>query len=504
MDLSDEYQAPRERWRSPWELDADLQDHGPVPKSARAPLPVKTKSIEAGPPVPASPKPTPVAPPSQPVREFDDISRAVNVAKSGPSMAAVVILASLVLIFSIVLFLLTRDEDPVWDEDLLPAAVVAEMTPGNVPPRAAERLRVLLDNTVPLSADVPVSRAPNLWSTPMLAYVVEQHATMLANLRDLVGEQEWQPHHPAWVARDFGNHVSWTTVTTVCAAAAAYQVRMKQDADALSVGLDILTLGRRLQTVNSLPTYFARGLDLHRVGCVALALALQTTSLSASDLFAAQGDFDQCEPSQSILRDAISHYYRFEKGLIAGPLSEDPVDLMIAGIMRERPGRLFFKPNATLSLFASSFRELRSEVMKAPYLHTDQISPRIGPPLRPNAFPGHPNYSGVKYANERIWSYVMVMDQQSLGAARHNLVKTLFGIRRYAASKGTVPTTLEALIPEIFETLPVDPYSGEKLVYDLANRVLYSVGTDLKADGGRSTGAPLDDDSEPTIPLGVN
>jgi hypothetical protein len=176
---------------------------------------------------------------------------------------------------------------------------------------------------------------------------------------------------------------------------------------------------------------------------------------------------------------------------------------VIANIMRERPGRLFFKPNATLSLFASSFRELKAEVMRAPYLHTDQITARIGPPMRPNAFPGHPNYAGIRHANGRIWSYVMVMDQQSVAQARHNLVRTLFGIRRYAAARGVMPPTLEVLVPEFLDPLPVDPYSGEKLIYDVTNRVLYSVGADLKADGGRATGAPLEDDDEPTIPLTV-
>lgn len=418
-------------------------------------------------------------------------------------MTGVVVLAMVAFVFTLVLLLLIRDDDPVWDEDLMPPAVDAGTVHATAPPRAAERLRLLLEVVQPTGVDAATGSSPFLWGTPVLARVMELNATLIANLEDLAGEQEWLPHHPAWVARDFGNHESWASVTTVCAAAAAYHVRMKQDADAVSIALDLLTLGRRLQTINSLPTYFARGLDLHRVGCVALAAALQNTTLSAADLLAAQGDFEQCLPSQAMLRDAFSHYYRFEKGLIAGPLSEDPVDLMIAGIMRERPGRLFFKTNATLSLFATSFRELKAEVMKAPYLHTDQISPRIGPPLRPRSFPGHPNYSGVRHANERIWSYVMVMDQQSLALTRHNLVLTLFGLRRYAASKGVLPPTLDALVPEFFDSLPVDPFSGEKLVYDLVNRVLYSVGVDLRAEGGRATRAPLDDDNEPTIPLGV-
>ena len=416
-------------------------------------------------------------------------------------MMSLVVLASLAFVLSVTLFVLTRDGDPVWDGDLMPELTQPAVPPSDSLPRAAERLRLALDSAKPLGLEAPVGTAPTLWSTPELTRAAAVNATLMDNLRDLIGESEWEPGHPAWVARDFGNHEGWPALTNACAVAAAYHARLKQDEAAMSIGLDLLTLGRRLQTIHSLPTYFARGLDVHRVGCMALAAALQVTTLGAQDLAAAQADFEQCEPSQQVLQEAFNHYYRFEKGLIAGPISEDTVDLLIAGMMREKPGRLFFKKNVTLDLFATSFRELKSEVMKAPYLHTDQITPRIGPPMRPNSFPGHPNYSGMRHANERLWSYVMLMEQQSLARSRHNLVLTLFGIRRYAATKAAAPPNLDALVPEFFSKLPVDPFTGEQLIYDLANRVLYSVGADLRADGGRGTGAPLEDDNEPTILL---
>lgn len=550
MDISDEYEAPRERWRSPWELDAGSPEHRPAPKKEKIrlvmmsrpktePVP-RTEPVQAAvaaPPAPAPPPPAATAPPPEPQREpdppspptpasppvttkrrevqpeemparggadeFDDISRAVRSARTS-SMTGVVVLACIAFVASVVLFALTRDGDPVWDEDLIPKTLSLTPPQSDALPRAAERLRLVLDSARPIGSEAPVGMAPVLWSTPELTRAAAVNGTLLDNLRDLVGESDWAPEHPAWVARDFGNHEGWPALTNACAVAAAYHARMKQDDDAMSIGLDLLTLGRRLQTIHSLPTYFARGLDVHRVGCSALAAALQVTTLGAQDLAAAQADFEQCEPSQKVLQEAFNHYYRFEKGLIAGPISEDTVDLLIGNMMRDRPGRLFFKKNVTLGLLATSFRELKTEVMKAPYLHTDQITPRIGPPMRPNAFPGHPNYSGVRHANERLWSYVMLMDQQSIARARHNLVLTLFGIRRYAATKAAALPTLEALVPEFFEKLPVDPFTGEKPVYDLANRVLYSVGADLKAEGGRGTGAPLEDDNEPTILLRGN
>ena len=480
------------RWRSPWELDADLPDYGPIPDAPKDVRPAVKKKAERA------------APERELPHEFDDIVRAVSSTRSR-SMVGVVMLASFAFVSSLILWVLTRDGDPVWDEDLIPKALPSAVTHSAEVPRAAERLRLALDAALAPATDLPVGVAPALWSTPALAKGSEAAAAVVEKVKDLVSETDWDPKHPAWVQRDLGNHENWTNLATACSIAAVYYTRQKQDEAAVSLALDILSLGRRLQSITLLPTYYGRALTLHHVGCMALAHALQNTSLSALDLVKAQSDAEQCAPLDATLQAAMNDYYRFEKGLVAGPLTDDKADVLIAGMMTDRPGQLFFKPNETLELFAASFREIKGDLAKAPYLRADQIMNRIGPRGRPNALPGYPNYAGVKHANDRIWAYVDLMESQSLARARHELVTTMFGIRRYVALKGMAPPNLEALVTEkIFEKLPVDPFTGQPMVYSLGNRVLYSVGFDLKDEGGRPAGAPLEDDAEPSISFGGN
>jgi len=54
---------------------------------------------------------------------------------------------------------------------------------------------------------------------------------------------------------------------------------------------------------------------------------------------------------------------------------------------------------------------------------------------------------------------------------------------------GKYPENLEALVPEILDELPIDPFTGKPLVYKVENNelIIYSFGSNEKDDGGRST-----------------
>jgi hypothetical protein len=466
---------PQKRWRSPWELDAHLPDHGPIPGKEKRNM--------------------------RPADEFADIARASN-SRRDSYWVFVGLLGCVVLAATLLLWVYTRDGKPEWDGDLMPQPSQTSIRPPGSTPPAAERLLRALTSATPPTGDAPMSTPLVLWSTPALARYVESHSATVDQVRDLIGEKDWDPTHPAWVRTDLGNHPRWTALDYACAVSVIYHSRMKQDAAAVSLALDMLTLARHLGEITGLPTYYARALELHRMGCMTLASALQTSQLSATDLTNAQIDTEKLSLPWRVLRDAFLDFYRYEKGLLVGPLSQNPVDQIIAGLMKERPGHFFFKPNDTLSLFAASFREMRDEVMKPPYSRTDQITPRVGPRGMPRALPGHRNYSGIQHANQRIWSYVYLMDQHSLAQARHELVRLMFCIRRYMALNGKVPPDLNDLVREgLVEALPRDPFSGESFRYDPVARLIYSVGENRLDEGGRAGGAPLEDGKEPSISL---
>jgi hypothetical protein len=59
----------------------------------------------------------------------------------------------------------------------------------------------------------------------------------------------------------------------------------------------------------------------------------------------------------------------------------------------------------------------------------------------------------------------------------------------YKKQTGHYPETIDALVPEFLNKVPVDPFTGRPLVYTLQDGgvIIYSVGSNEKDDGGRGT-----------------
>jgi hypothetical protein len=417
------------------------------------------------------------------------------------------LLAGTVLVASLFLWVLTRDSSPVWDEDLLADHVDVPAQATQAPPRASARLQQVLNAASALPTIEGVrGQTPAMWSTQLLTREAARYRAIVEQVRDLVAETDWAPAHASWVEQDLGNHPGWPGLTLACLVSSILDVRQQHHAAAVSLGLDLMTLGHSFQSITVLPSYYARALELHRAGCISLATALHSAAISAEDLKRAQADMEACAPVDKTLQKAMSDYYRYEKELLVGALTADRADALIADMMKVRPGRLFFKPQATLSLMADTFRELRGEVLKPSYSRsTVQLTARVGSQGRPRAFPGHPNFSGIRHANQRLWPYVDIIDSQTLARARHELVRTLFAIRRHVVTKGSLPATLEILVQDqLLPALPSDPFTGLPLSYVPGRLLLYSVGSDHKDDQGQGMGHFLEDDREPTLLLSGN
>jgi len=70
--------------------------------------------------------------------------------------------------------------------------------------------------------------------------------------------------------------------------------------------------------------------------------------------------------------------------------------------------------------------------------------------------------------------------------ARLSAMKILCGLEIYKRKYGDYPERLEQLIPEIFQQLPLDPFTGKNFIYRKhgGKIIIYSVGRNLKDDGG--------------------
>ena len=82
------------------------------------------------------------------------------------------------------------------------------------------------------------------------------------------------------------------------------------------------------------------------------------------------------------------------------------------------------------------------------------------------------------------------MDDTVTKNAKHiaevEVARAGLGLKLYKQKNGAYPDTLDKLAPEFLDIIPVDPFTGQVLVYrkNGLGFVLYSVGPDMKDDNG--------------------
>ncbi|GEP41974.1 hypothetical protein BGE01nite_12650 [Brevifollis gellanilyticus] len=388
------------------------------------------------------------------------------------------------------------DVTPAPDDDLA-LNVAADTAPKIAGP---ERLGMFLQavNRLP---DTQLALKPAwLWEERMLQSFMQGNSAAVDALRDLLGDFDWHPHHAAWHAEDLSEHASWPHARLLLQARVVHLIRTGREQAALDAALDLGRLARRLQEMWSWPGYAQRAQELHMACVQTTALVLKDTRLSSAELKVCQDDFITLLPSDELLQGALNGLYLHEKKLLFGENSGEPLDTMPNGVLGERPGRLFFKKQETLGLFAEACRQLRDKVVEVPFSARSAARP-LARNLASLWF--QPNGAGQTYFAQKIDATRELPERHHLGHARHALVLSLFAIRRSLADHQKLPSGLSELRPHYLAEVPLDPYSGELPHYDPLNGVLFSVGDDFRAEGGHITDPPMMDPAEPTLELGI-
>lgn len=392
------------------------------------------------------------------------------------------------------------DEDLPWDKDLrLPDPVAGGA------PVAHDMLRQVETSLIPLAGAggiVLESLPPEIVDSFLRVNSVTLDALVAA-----LAEPEWQPRHIAWREDPLTRNDVWQQVAVMKRLEAMLLQQRGMELEAFGAAFDLMALGLRMQELEALPSYYLHGLTLYQGGALLLADLVNRTRLPTDRLMVLQAGLARMEISDDALRQFFSSCYELERDRLlakarsgVGGGDADP-----AADVNGRSGPMdsqadpFFKPNATLRLFASSFRDLAGEVQRAHFARSGRALDRI--PARRQGLRRllNSNWRGEAYFAERIRHYAGFYDQQTLLKAQRELVLTLFALRRYHAVHGRLPAALADLVPEFIPELPIDPFDGEPLRYNPRDAILRSVGSDLVDEGGW-----FDDDSlaaphEPTL-----
>ncbi len=406
-----------------------------------------------------------------------------------------------VLSFLALTLIYLKDEPPPWDDDLVRPIFTGQAQDMSAP----VRMKAMLAAAAKIPASAAAAISP--WETDIeqLGALLETHGKVLDNLNDLLEEKqdEWEPRSMLWKIEDFGADFSWQNVIRLKEAEAVHLARRGQEEAAILSAMDLVVLGCLLERLDAWPSFMDRALEIHEHGTIMLARLLARTQLSDAKLSRLQEqEFKPWSLSVERLNEAMSGFYSFERKLLLGaPEGEPPLP---PGYLPARSGsRFFFKPLATLRLFAESFHELKNNLSHIVFTRSDQIEARLQRRSKSGGLLGSSNRSGADYYATRIRIYTTLPDRNALERARHAIVLALFGVRRFVQQEMRLPARLEDLVPKYLSALPLDPFSGEPLRYNATQGLIYSVGMNLKDEGGRPTVMPLSDPDEPTVEIGI-
>lgn len=156
----------------------------------------------------------------------------------------------------------------------------------------------------------------------------------------------------------------------------------------------------------------------------------------------------------------------------------------------ERLTDILFKPHRTRRLMAEAYREM---IAAAP-MHFADV-PDLGNKFHAMAWREQQITSG-NYTGGTLLSCLMGGELLHRRKCQTNVqvaaTRILLAMKAFKMEKGRLPATLQELVPEYLEAVPLDDFDGKPLRYNPAKKILYTVGKDLRDEGGTTTQEFLD------------
>ena len=145
------------------------------------------------------------------------------------------------------------------------------------------------------------------------------------------------------------------------------------------------------------------------------------------------------------------------------------------------------KPNKTKSTIADIFR-FHIRQAKLPYSEITSRERTVelpATPLKRKLFFMKKNSIGDTLVGMlEMLPYGDYLSESYYTETCYNATKLIIALNLYKSKNIDLPDTLDELVPEYLQSIPIDPYDNKPFRYSKENRTVYSVGKDLKDSGG--------------------
>lgn len=219
-------------------------------------------------------------------------------------------------------------------------------------------------------------------------------------------------------------------------------------------------------------------------GLSLLRTVLSHPEVSAAALADVAERLDGTWDSRDSLVHALKQVYRYQSRIIQG-LCSGEIDPKTLKPRKSGPSIVGwrYRPNQTRRWLAERIRTLIGNVHK-PLADFEKTEPLVDIESSPSWLPLKGNVMGRLMIGLIMPSLKGTLEVKCQRVTEAGAIRAVLAMRRFQLDNGRLPTDPNELVPDYLDAVPRDDFDGKPLRYNREKRIIYSVGKDLKDDGG--------------------
>jgi len=256
-----------------------------------------------------------------------------------------------------------------------------------------------------------------------------------------------------------------------------------QDKEAFDQFLKIVQLGRRMQNANGVLIDYLVGAAVNNIGLSQMQHWAGKSHLNANQLkdYIRQLELKP-DVESAAYANTIKAEYQFQTMMVEMTCTGKMTNTLGGGYFpRISPWWPVFNLTETKALFAHGALQL----VKASSRHYSEVNV-AELEARPNLVSIYLSGNGVG----QVLYYMAIpavatsLVQKSRCDVQLQATRTILALRAYQLTHGQLPANLNALVPDFLDAVPMDDFDSQPLRYSAEKKIVYSVGKNLKDDGG--------------------
>ncbi len=275
----------------------------------------------------------------------------------------------------------------------------------------------------------------------------------------------------------------WRALARALSVRSLHFVKLGKDEDALDAAVEIIQFGHMLENCRGSSITHSTAMAIKAIGLSRTRKVIVEAKLSPNKMRYYIEILEPFKSNEEALINTMKVQYEQER-----ILTDQFAKVRSANPFANLRYRYGFKPNATKRLYAENTRFFIDKVSKPwPEIAHIEVSAIFDDrAMKRVANPVWPNEAGIILAN----SSRLLLKNKIKNSLREKIsisaTQLLIALKCYKIDNGDLPESLDELVPEYIDKIPIDDFDGKPLRYSKQKKIIYSVGPDMKDDGGPS------------------